>query len=272
MQKTNAIVRWELDRQTIAFSTTRHGGYSEGEFGEFNMNPWVGDNPEHVEKNRQMLARQLCLGDASCIIMPHQVHGTRSLQITSDFLNLTPEAQAALLEGIDIVMTDVPSVCIGVSTADCVPILLYDMNRHAAVAIHAGWRGTKERIVEKAFNDMHRAYGSDAQQMRAIIGPCIQMHNYEVGHDVWQQFYDAGFNMKSISLPETQRKKQPDNPEERKYTLDLCLANHQLLQDLGFESHHIFASLRNSYGEADDFFSVRRQGPNCGRTYTGIIL
>lgn len=274
METTRAteLMYWRLDRNVTAFNTTRHGGYSQGEYGEFNINPWVGDDPDRVAMNRQLLVRQLRLRDASRLVLPHQVHGTEALQVTRDFFNLTPEEQASKLEGMDIVMTDVPSVCIGVSTADCVPILLYDKEHHAAAAVHAGWRGTKERIVQKAMRAMRGAYGSKPAKMKALIGPCIRMPKYEVGHDVWQQFHDAGFDMRQISMPEPPIGKQPDNPEERKYTLDISLANMFQLEDTGLGSRRILHTMRNSFGDPDNFFSARRQGINCGRTFTGIIL
>ena len=282
--KTTEIDRWRFNRNVTVFSTTRYGGYSEGEYGEFNINPWVGDNPDHVAMNRQLLIRQLKLRDTSHLILPHQVHGTATLQITRDFFDLNPEVQAEKLEGIDIVITDVPSVCIGVSTADCTPVILYDIKHHATAAVHAGWRGMKARIVQKAARAMHSAYGSKPEDMRALIGPCIHKYNYQVGHDVWQQFHDAGFDMRQITTPcpSTSRnpippdrqeiQDNPDCPKEQKYNLDICFGNMYQLIDLGITSRRIVNTMRNSYTDADRYFSARRQGINCGRTYTGIIL
>ena len=282
--RTTEIERWRFYRDVTVFNTTRHGGYSEGEYGEFNINPWVGDNPDHVAMNRQLLTRQLKLSDTSRLILPHQVHGTATLQITRDFFELKPEVQAEKLEGIDIVITDVPSVCIGVSTADCTPVILYDTKHHAAAAVHAGWRGMKARIVQKATRDMHSAYGSEPIDMRALIGPCIHNYNYQVGHDVWQQFHDAGFDMRQITMPCSSTSRNPiplgrpdiqENlgcPEEQKYYLDICFGNMFQLIELGIKSRRIVHTMRNSYTGADKYFSARRQGINCGRTYTGIIL
>lgn len=283
----NAIVRWHIDENVTAFTTTRRGGYSKGEYGEFNINPWVGDAPEAVAMNLRLLVRQLKLSDATHLILPHQIHATTSLRITPDYFFLEPEAQAGLSEGIDTVMTDVPGVCIGVSTADCVPILLYDKAHHAAAAVHAGWRGTKERIVQKAVAEMRDAYGSDPGDMKAIIGPRIHMDDYEVGHEVWQQFHDAGFDMKRIARPvppphtptlihdtpaAEATKELLSNDIPPKYTLDIGLCNRLQLEDMGIGPHHILLTAHSSYGDADNFFSARRQGIKCGRTYTAIFM
>ena len=259
---------YRFDSHVRVFSTTRKGGYSEGNYGDFNINPYCGDNPEHVEKNLQLLTTQLKLRDKAHIILPHQTHGTALRQITRELLALPADERAAQLEGIDGVLTNVPGICIGVSTADCVPIILYDTEHHASCALHAGWRGTVGRIVGKGIKAMQQLFGTNPANLRALIGPAIMVESYEVGSDVWQQFADAGFDMKQVGHP----KGDTANEANQKYLIDLPRCNKMQLLDAGLHPRRIVQMVRDTYSHTDEFFSARRLGQNSGRIYTGIIL
>lgn len=143
------LTYYNIAEGVCAFSTTRHGGTSEGNHASLNINPYCGDKPEHVTANRELLAEELGV-EADRIILPHQTHGTETRIIGKEFCALPEQIRQMLLEGVDALLTDVKGVCIGVSTADCIPVLLYDEEHHAAAAVHAGWRGTQARIVSKA--------------------------------------------------------------------------------------------------------------------------
>ena len=150
---------YNFDGDVIAFSSTRLGGYSEGSYGEWNINRYCGDNDETIGQNRKALCELLDIDDDK-LLMPHQVHLTEIAKIDDDFFSLSANERQQRLEGIDAIMTNLNNVCIGVSTADCIPILLHDKKNHAVCAIHAGWRGTVSRIAEKAVKSMSDAYGS----------------------------------------------------------------------------------------------------------------
>ena len=117
-----------------AFSTTRHGGVGQGAYASFNINEWCGDDAQHIAHNRQILADELGLPSQN-IIMPHQTHGISTRIIAKEFMTLPDNIKSMLLEGVDAVMTDLTGVCVGVSTADCIPVLLYDEAHHAVCAL-----------------------------------------------------------------------------------------------------------------------------------------
>jgi hypothetical protein len=118
------------------------------------------------------------------------VHGTEILQVKQ----AEPwKGMADDLEGMDALITDVTGVCIGVSTADCIPVLLYDEVHHAAAAIHAGWRGTVKRIAAKAVESMRDSFGTHPEELKAVIGPGISLDAFEVGDEVYDQFQEEGF-------------------------------------------------------------------------------
>ena len=96
------------------------------------------------------------------------------------------------MEGVDALVTNVPDVCIAVSTADCVPVLLYAPDRKVVAAVHAGWRGTVLHIARKAASLMIEAYDCDPTQLVAGIGPSISQAAFEVGEEVVKSFSNGG--------------------------------------------------------------------------------
>ena len=250
---------YDFGEGVTAFSSTRRGGYSEGNYGEFNINRYCGDKPESIAQNREALCDLLGISD-DCLLMPHQVHLTEVVAIDEAFLNLSTDEQQQRLEGVDALMTNVSNICIGVSTADCIPVLLFDAEHHAVCAIHAGWRGTVQRIVEVAVDKMKKAYHSNPQKMMAQIGPGISLDSFEVGDEVYEAFEKAGFEMLHISH------------HEEKWHIDLPLCNRLQLEGVGVPCEHISVASDCTFRQPDTWFSARRLGINSGRIFTGIML
>lgn len=243
----------------VAFSSTRQGGVSEGNYAAFNVNYYCGDHPAHIAENKQRLCKQLGI-DESHLVYPHQTHQTEVRVIDEAFLSLSDEDRQPLLEGIDAVMTNLQGVCIAVSTADCIPVLLYDEAHHAVAAIHAGWRGTVARIVEKTVATMQRVYQTNPDQLKAVIGPGICLKNFEVGDEVYAAFSDASFPMDKIA------------EKYDKWHIDLTACNRIQLVSAGVQKESIHMSDICTYDHVDTFFSARRLGINSGRILTGIML
>lgn len=251
----------------VAFSTTRHGGVSQGRYSELNINPYCGDDTTAIGDNRSALCHELGIND-SHLVLPHQVHGTKCLKVDSTFLSASTSERQQLLEGYDALMTDLKGVCIGVSTADCIPVIVYDPRRHVTAAIHAGWRGTVARIVEKTLLAMKASYGTEAGEAVAIIGPGISLKNFEVGQEVYDTFAAAGFEMSDMA----KRFPCKADPQKEKWHIDLPLCNKLQLMHAGVREQNILCSGICTYDNADDFFSARRLGINSGRIYTGIMI
>ena len=265
---------YDLSDDVKAFSTTRHGGVSEGNYASLNINEYCGDSKANTDANRLLLANELGI-DANHIIMPHQTHGVESRIIGEEFANLPDGVKKMLLEGVDAVMTNIPGMCIGVSTADCIPVLLYDEEHHAAAAIHAGWRGTQARIVHKAVQEMRMAYQTDPTKLKAVIGPGISLDNFEVGDEVYAAFEQAAFDMSAIAEKRIKRNPNADDPAkafERKWHINLPLANIQMLTHNGVDEANIINTGICTFDNADNYFSARRLGIESGRIYTGIII
>ncbi len=270
---TPQLTYYNLSKRVTAFSTTRHGGFSLGNYAELNLNVYCGDDSEAVQKNRLGLAKLLGVGDE--LIIPHQVHGVEVRRIDTAFMQLSEAEKREQLEGVDAVMTDVMEVCIGVSTADCIPLLLYDSEHHCAAAVHAGWRGTVARIVEKTILAMKVAYGTDPQQLHAVIGPGISLKNFEVGQEVYDAFLKAGFSMEKIAgryLISQRSSGRNDTLRDWKWHIDLPMCNRIQMELKGVPSENIFDSGVCTFDQSSLYFSARRLGIDSGRIYTGLVL
>jgi YfiH family protein len=176
-------------RNIIHFITTRHGGVSSGNYASLNLSEYCGDAPFAVRQNRE----RLC---AACSILPenlyvpHQVHGDKAGLY---------ESSATLAREVDALITGEAGICIAVSTADCVSVLLYAPDRKMIAAIHAGWRGTAGHIVAKTVRRMVDEWACKPRRMLAGIGPSIGKEVFEVGEEVYEAFVTAGMDMMPIS-------------------------------------------------------------------------
>lgn len=260
------LLYYETAPSVCAFSTCRRGGFSVGTYAGFNANAFCGDDERSVSLNRDLLCRHLSI-DPLRLVIPHQTHGCRVFKVDEAFFRADADGQAALLEGVDAVMTDLPQTLVCVSTADCIPVLLYDEAHHAVAAVHAGWRGTVQRIVERGVAAMQNEYGTNAADLQAIIGPGISIEAFEVGDEVYQAFFSAGFPMEALA------RRYPANVSSgEKWHIDLWAANRRQLEHSGVPSGQIRTAGICTYSNSDRFFSARRLGIRSGRILNGIFL
>ena len=255
------LLSYNIAPEVAAFSTLRHGGgRSLGAYGEMNINPFCGDDAEAVKANRALLAEALGLS-ARDIVLPHQVHDTQVYVVGDEYIAADEAERARLIDGIDALVTTQTGLCIGVSTADCVPVILYDTHLRVAAAVHAGWRGTVARIVSKTLAVMATNFGSQPQDIKAVIGPSISQVAFEVGDEVYDHFCAQGFPMSAIATKIHSR-----------WHIDLWKANELQLTSFGIPLPNIHTTNICTHTRHDEFFSARRLSINSGRIYTGITI
>lgn len=213
------------------------------------------------------------LGRIKSGLYPHQTHTNNVFHITEEFITLPEEERKARLEGIDAIISNVKDVIFGISTADCIPVLVYDPEHHAAAAIHAGWKGTVKRIAEKAVRKMQDTFETNPAKCIAAIGPGISLESFEVGDEVGEAFKNEGFEIEEVSrrLP----KMNVSHPtDEKRLHLDLKEINRRQLLSLGVSAENIEVSLIDTYTD-ERFFSARREQKGdvkCGRILSGFII
>ena len=174
---------WSAPTHIKAGCTTRIGGHSLGPYASLNMAMHVGDDPQHVQVNRDSLKQYLHLPQD-----PHwltQVHGCR---VSSDD-HVLGEADACL--------TSQPGrVCV-VMTADCLPVLITDKHGRCVAAVHAGWRGLANGVIGQTIQRLPVA----ATELQVWLGPAIGPQAFEVGEDVLHSFVGLDDRYRDAFVP-----------------------------------------------------------------------
>ena len=196
------------------------------------------------------------------VVQGHQVHGCRIAVV--DRPDLTRED----LEGYDAFVCAVPGIAIGVRTADCVPVLLFDPVRRVVAAVHSGWKGTVQKVSMETLLLMHQLFGSAPSGLRAVIGPAIGPDSFQVGEEVVQKFRDSGFPMSDIWSFQGQG---DGSPMSGGHHIDLFKANRWILETCGVLSDRIQVFAIDTYRDTS-FFSARREGTACGRNINALRL
>lgn len=159
---------------------TRRGGASSGIFSGLNCGTGSSDLAEVVEINRARVADAMGAGIRQLVTV-HQVHSPDVVAVAAPHAGPAPKA--------DGMVTATPGLVLGVLTADCQPVLFSDPQAAVIGAAHAGWRGTKDGVLEAVLDAME-AMGADRSRTTAVIGPTISQTAYEVGPEFLYDFID----------------------------------------------------------------------------------
>jgi polyphenol oxidase len=219
---------------------------------EFTLSYSSTPDAETVRSNRNLLAAAMELAPEA-LFFPSQVHGTGIVAVNRQ----TPKEALAQT---DALITREKGIGIAVLSADCVPVLLYDKRRRAIGAVHAGWRGTAARILEKTLLAMQEQYGSQGEDLIACIGPSVCQESYEVGQEVIESIQQAFPTSSELLI---------DQPN-RKAKLDLWKANRLQLLEFGVPPGQIETANLCTLQHNKHFFSARKG--DTGRFAAGILL
>jgi len=232
--------------------STRLGGVSSLNGGvpgsELNLSGFNEDSAENIHENRR---RFLSVFDGKYrLATAWQVHGAQiKLVGTEDEIKESDEK-------FDALISDLTGVLVGVKTADCVPVLIGDPQNGAFAAVHAGWRGTAQSIVQKAISKLRGTYGSRAEDLVCAIGPAAGCEQYEVGAEVIDLF-KANFSDGGKYFSETRAGHA---------LVDLKLANRDQLIASGVLAEKISIAPLCTMTRSDLFFSYRIEKKKFGRT------
>ena len=197
------------------------------------------------------------------IVQMHQVHDVKVAVV--DRGDLTKDE----LEGYDAMITDLPGVAIGVRSADCIPVLLYDPVKKAAAVVHSGWRGTVAKILYNVINKMSSTYGTIPSDVLAVIGPAICADCFQVGEEVALNFKEAGFEINSLW---SFRGPKTGKGMEGGHHIDLKEACRQTLVESGLKNENIQITDLCTYEDNHLLYSARKEGIECGRNITYIKI
>ncbi len=188
----------QIQAETLALSGirhsffTRHGGVSAGLYASLNGGVGSHDSAENVGENRARMAAALGVAP-DCLLTAFQCHSPQVVIAEG------PWPQGARPRA-DAIVSRTRGLAIGITTADCGPILLADPTAKVIGAAHAGWRGALTGVVEATVEAMERL-GAERGRVRAALGPMIRQNNYEVGPDLIARFAEAEAANERFFLP-----------------------------------------------------------------------
>jgi hypothetical protein len=235
---------------------TRAGGVSDGVYASLNGGVGSNDATSNVSENRTRMAAHLGV-EPERLLTAYQIHSPDVVVAQTPWrYSERPRA--------DAIVTRVPGLAIGVSTADCGPVLLADPQAGVIGAAHAGWRGALTGVVEAAIAAMEQL-GARRAQIVAAAGPMIRQPNYEVGPDLIERFLAA-------------------DPDNARFFTPAGRAGHALFDLAGFVVERLrraeIAQVEDlghcTYADPAQFYSYRRAThraePDYGRHVNAIAL
>lgn len=244
------------------FTTTRFGGVSTGNYGSLNCGIYTDDDPKNIQQNLEIVCNALPKKPA-VLAIPHLAHGTDYAHLGRSFLRGTEEERRERLEWKDILMTREKGICVCVTSADCLPIAIYDAKNEAVCMVHAGWRGTVKHVTLTALQKMQQKFGTLPEDVHIVVGPGISLAGFEVGDEVYEEFKNSSYPIEHVA---------EWVPRSHKYHINLWVANRLDMQEFGVPSSQIEMSGICTYLRYQEFFSVRRLTRDSGRLLTGIML
>lgn len=232
--------------------STRLGGVSSGIFESMNLGFLRGDYEDLVMENYERICQSIGI-EVDNLVFTDQVHKSNVRVATASDRGMGIKKERKFKE-IDGQITNESEVSLLAFSADCVPLFFLDPVNKAIGLTHSGWRGTVSKIGKVTVEQMVKEYGSKAEDILVVIGPCICKDCYEVSEDVAKEFmtHFTKEQYEKILYPQAEISEQG-----QKYQLDLWEANHQLLIEAGVASEHIVKSGLCTMCRQDLFFSHR---------------
>lgn len=238
---------WSAPSHIHAYSTTRLGGVSKGDFAGLNLGAHVSDCPAHVQENRLLLADNVKAAPEFCWL--NQTHSCKLVRLSTS-TSTGIDADASWIDTNE-------RTCV-VMTADCLPVLVTDISGRFVAAIHAGWRGMCDGIIEKNISHICNTLSIPYEQLLIWLGPCIGPEVFEVGEEVREEFIAKDPKAAAAFIAANGK----------------WLANlHQLakLRLAAFPGITITEDVSCTYSNAAHFYSYRREG-RTGRLATFIWI
>ncbi len=238
--------QWRHTPSLVHGVFTRLGGTSAAPWASLNVGSLVGDDPQAVERNAALIYQALGVdGERACTVW--QVHGCDAVVARERLPDRRWLAQA------DAIVTNQPGLPINLRFADCVPVLFYDPVHQAIGMAHAGWRGTVAGVVRSTLETMQTAFGTQAADVQAAIGPSIGPECYQVGQEV----------VDAVQAAFGGTEKLVRRAQDGSTYLDLWAANRLALERMGVRQIEISGICTATH--TDEFFSHRAEHGKTGR-------
>ena len=213
---------------------SRKGGFSKGIYKSLNCGRGSKDKKKNILKNLNFISKKMLVSKNKLILM-NQTHSAKVIEINK--INYKKKINS------DAMITKIKGIALGVLTADCVPIIIYDIKNEIVGCIHAGWKGALSGIITNTVNKIKKL--NSANKIYASIGPCIGKKSYEVDANFYKKFLNKSKkNVKYFS-----------NKNKNKKLFNLRKFVADKLVELKVKVDHVN---HDTYQEKTNFFSYRR--------------
>lgn len=247
-----------FDSEIEHFISTREGGVSKDSFESLNLGLHVGDDPKKVLKNRQNLAKQLNI-PLEGFVFAQQTHGKHVFIASKKHAGRGAVEYKTAIGDTDAFITAEKGVCVVILVADCVPIILFDPKQGVIAVVHAGWKGTVQKILKKTVQRMKEEFDCEGKDILGGIGPSIGACHFEVQSEVFNQF-EKCFGIENEALI----------VQGRRLAIDLQKLNEGQLIAENIPKENIETMKVCTSCRRDEFFSARKKDK--GRFAIGIVL
>ncbi|WP_136606491.1 peptidoglycan editing factor PgeF [Paenibacillus dokdonensis] len=249
--------------------TGRNGGVGKAPYHTLNCAFHVGDRPEDVIGNRELVAAQLgfSLDAWTC---GEQVHHADIAVITGDKQGAGSLNRESAIQDTDGLLTNVPGVLLTSFYADCVPLFFCDPKQQVVGLAHAGWKGTVAQIAARMVERMQDTFGSKSEDIITAIGPSIGSCCYEVDEKVMSHVHDLEKHF--LGNEQYSTSDWYIAKEGGKSMLNLKEMNRHIMIKAGILPTHIECTSWCTSCRNDLFFSYRKDGGTTGRMASWIGL
>ena len=228
------------------------GGYSNGIYKSLNCGTGSKDNKNNINKNLKKICRKIKCTKTKLVLL-NQAHSNKVFLIKK-----IPKNK---LIG-DALITSKSKYALGILTADCAPVFIFDPKKNIISAIHAGWKGAYKKIIYKSIDELKKK-GSNVKDLIVVVGPCISKYNYEIKKDFLSKFIKQ--NKKNIRFFSFNKKKIF-------FSLNEYIKNQ--LKHIGVKNIEVIN--KDTYLRKNNFFSSRRSLKNkyydYGRNLSVIMI
>jgi len=188
------------------------------------------------------------------IVCPSQVHGDTVAVVAQGHRGRGAYRRATALRETDGLITSEKKLSLAVLTADCMPVFLYDPKRKVMALVHAGWKGTRKRIIAQAIKKMAKDFSTEPADLLVALGPSLRRCCYEVGGE-FQEYFPGDVQLQG-----------------GKFYFDLGGAVLRQLSESGIAAEHIYDSRICTSCMNHEFFSYRKEGAQAGRSMSLMEL
>ena len=238
-----------FSKKLIKFKNIRHGffnregGVSKGIYKSLNCGPGSKDKIKNIKKNIEKVCKKIGCNKKNLILLD-QVH--------SNIVHNVNRVTRKKLKG-DSLITAKKGIALGILTADCAPVFIYDPINNLISALHAGWKGAFKQIISKTIKKF-KIKGSNLNDLIVVIGPCISKNNYEVKSDFLNKFIVKKKSNKNFFNYKNNKIFFSLNDFIKKSFLDLGIKNIEIIKkDTYILSNNLFSARRSLKKKLNDY-------------------